>query len=739
MAAIVCNAADFEKDGLWYEITSMSNNTVIVTKPNTEDVPEGTSKNRKTQATVGIVTDGIYSGNIEIPKIVDYNGRTFRVSGISQDAFYNCNIGTLSIYDNIKTLNKTIFGQIDIVRFEDSEEPLTLIQVQFNATGSSKTRIYIGRPVQTDASYEFFKGNGLKVAEFGYIYKKIPRGIFSGCSSLSSVIIPSSVTTIERGAFANSGISSIESENIIEVESSAFAGSELMSAKLPNLKSISDGTFSNCKKMKEIIVNPSLQEIGVGAFSGCSSLTWEDLGFLYNTNSVIAIKASAFSGCTGLEKFIVPEGVVLLGNDCFKGCTNLKSVKIPKSVVSMFGNYGYVLGGLNVFEDCESLTSISVGYVNPPRTPLLDFDDRLYDNVTLKVPIGTSSIYKETDYWWKFKNIEEDASINDQVCSLHIFISRETRMGSVKLSCNNLIKMYGWADANDFYSGDEYDYGNIIQGDLPTKYATYYITTMPGSEIKFHADPDFNYKPYLKRFLNHDYVDISSELYDNELSILVEDCMNLAFRYGFEYEKWKKIMTDDGTFAEYWDGLVTLTEARNTEGMYVVPSVISDADGNQYNVLAIEEKSFENCLDLTAISFPESLKNIGDGSFAGCTNLQSIYSFGKTPIELTLPSSSISSSGKRKAHRSFGSSVFEGVDTDKCILYVPEGCVDVYRQSAVWGDFSDIREMDVTSIENVNQVKSDESYWYSIDGRSNTSKPSQKGMYIYKGKKYLVR
>lgn len=32
--------------------------------------------------------------------------------------------------------------------------------------------------------------------------------------------------------------------------------------------------------------------------------------------------------------------------------------------------------------------------------------------------------------------------------------------------------------------------------------------------------------------------------------------------------------------------------------------------------------------------------------------------------------------------------VFEGVDMDKCILYVPEGSVDAYKAAPGWKDFN---------------------------------------------------
>lgn len=66
-------AYDFESDGFYYNILSLSDLTVQVTCSDVENESENKT--------------ATYSGDITIPKTVDYSGRTFTVTSINKYAF----------------------------------------------------------------------------------------------------------------------------------------------------------------------------------------------------------------------------------------------------------------------------------------------------------------------------------------------------------------------------------------------------------------------------------------------------------------------------------------------------------------------------------------------------------------------------------------------------------------------------------------------------------------------------
>ncbi len=82
----------------------------------------------------------------------------------------------------------------------------------------------------------------------------IGNSVFRGCSSLTSITIPNSVTSIGNSVF--------------------YGCTSLTSITIPNsVTSIGNGTFQNCSNLTSVTIGNSVNYIGDYAFSGCSSLT----------------------------------------------------------------------------------------------------------------------------------------------------------------------------------------------------------------------------------------------------------------------------------------------------------------------------------------------------------------------------------------------------------------------------------------------------------------------------------
>lgn len=179
----------------------------------------------------------------------------------------------------------------------------------------------------------------------------IDKNVFSGCSNLTTVAIPSGVTSIGNGA------------------------------------------FQYCTNLTSITIPSGVTTIGDSAFMECQKLTDIDL-----PSSVTSIGIWAFMKCSSLKEFIIPSGVTSIKGLTFWNCTSLTNVTIPAGVTAIENK---------AFEGCSNLNSV-ISLIKEPFTIAYDvFDKSTYDNAKLFVPAGTIDAYNNTLSWSYFNNIQE--------------------------------------------------------------------------------------------------------------------------------------------------------------------------------------------------------------------------------------------------------------------------------------------------------------------------------------------
>ena len=230
---------------------------------------------------------------------------------------------------------------------------------------------------------------------------------FNDCSALTSLTIPSGVTSIGISAFGYcSGLTSLTlPSSVTEIGNFAFIDcSGLTSLTLPSsVTSIGWGAFYGCSRLTSLNIPSGVTKIGKSAFQGCSGLT-----SLTIPSSVTSIGKNAFNGCSGLTSLTLPSGVTEIDWYAFKGCSRLTTLTIPSSVTWI---------GLEAFSGCSGLTSI---YVYPENLPELGtdiFTGCNAQNCTVYVPKGTYDAYKSSKFGY-FENIVEfDATGIDKVAT----------------------------------------------------------------------------------------------------------------------------------------------------------------------------------------------------------------------------------------------------------------------------------------------------------------------------------
>ena len=163
----------------------------------------------------------------------------------------------------------------------------------------------------------------------------IGQGAFSGCSNLSCISVPNSVTEIGDNAFENTDWYNNLDDGVV------YAGNIVYKYKgeMPKntsieikdgVTSISARTFINCENLVNIAIPNSVKYIGDGAFSGCCNLINITI-----PNSVTSIGVSAFYGCNGITMITIPDGVTSIGDYAFCDCINLASINVPDSIANV--------------------------------------------------------------------------------------------------------------------------------------------------------------------------------------------------------------------------------------------------------------------------------------------------------------------------------------------------------------------------------------------------------------------
>ena len=272
----------------------------------------------------------------------------------------------------------------------------------------------------------------------------IGESAFTGCSGLTSLTLPSCITTIDDCTFYGcSGLTSLTlPSSVTSIGGSAFSGcSGLTSLTLPSgVTSIGDYAFSGCRSLTSLTLPSSVtSSIGRWVFDGCYNLKecnyfidsdletylahthdWgyipvDEIKYYHNgqeltkleiPSGVDKIGSYSFYKGVNLTSLTLPSSVTTIGYSAFRGCSGLTSLTLPSSVTSI---------GDSAFEGCSGLTSIYVSWESPLPINASIFEYANTKKCILYVPKGTYDDYWLSN-WGIFENIVEyDATGIDHI------------------------------------------------------------------------------------------------------------------------------------------------------------------------------------------------------------------------------------------------------------------------------------------------------------------------------------
>ena len=331
------------------------------------------------------------------------------VTSIGSDAFGSCtSLSDVTIESTTKlTYNLGAFGGIDsnavlhvprelvdaykadgswtdafgggIVAIGDTPTPLTVVNLKYKTTMANQ---YVTLMGVYDNSIKKFTVDGVDVtlptSNGGSLSCSIPSigehvatyevdkgkeqdafnsNVFGSCKNLTSIDIPSGVTSISYGAFyyCESLTSVTIPTTVTSIGDAAFYKcSSLTDVTIPNsVLTIGDTAFMYCLNLKKVVFSDHLQSIGKQAFYQCEKLT-DFKVYGYNVAKqypLTTVGEQAFALCYSLPNYPLPYGVTTIGNGAFEDCRSIQTLLVPNGVTR---------AEQNLYNGCTGATDINI-------------------------------------------------------------------------------------------------------------------------------------------------------------------------------------------------------------------------------------------------------------------------------------------------------------------------------------------------------------------------------------------
>lgn len=318
---------------------------------------------------------------VSVPSSIAHGGQTYKVT----DLFFSSgivakNVEQLTLPDTLENVRGWYFRKFVKVK-------------ELHIPGSIK-----------DFSCTLQNAGSLEKLYFDEGVEKISaNSMVTGCKSLSEIDLPSTLKMISGpsafgGATALTSIEFPKDVAFADTITGVLKGcTSLTSVSLPaSVTKIPSHMFDGCTSLTSVTALSEIESIGDGAFQNCSSLTGIDF-----PGTLTSIGSSAFQGCASLVSVPNLSKVTNMGWGAFYKCNKLRASVDLSSLQSVPG-YAFCYAPVKIVGLCDSLQSIGDWAF-------------IWSNVAVQLP---ETLEKIGNYAFYGGTLPEQLSIPDSVTSV---------------------------------------------------------------------------------------------------------------------------------------------------------------------------------------------------------------------------------------------------------------------------------------------------------------------------------